>query len=88
MTQPMPPANQPSRRDILRPVEMLVGAGIAGVFVGLVVLLATRELLLSVIALGVAFIVVLVVLAMFAMTWKPDAEETADLDEQDRDSGH
>ncbi|MET0726283.1 MAG: hypothetical protein ABWY36_08010 [Leifsonia sp.] len=77
------PSHQPSRRDLLRPIEMVAGAAIASVFVGLVVLMVTREFMLSVISFGVVFIIVLVALAMFAITMKPDAAETADLDEQD-----
>ncbi|MEJ3405700.1 hypothetical protein WDJ51_13245 [Rathayibacter sp. YIM 133350] len=82
------PLPEPSRRDLLRPVEMVVGALIASAFVGVIVLMATREIGLAAIALGVVFIITLVVLAMFAMTWKADDSEVADLDEQDGDGAH
>ncbi|MET0726029.1 MAG: hypothetical protein ABWY36_06730 [Leifsonia sp.] len=88
-----PPVPQPSRRDLLRPIEMVGGAAIAAIFVGLIVLMVTREPVLAVISLGIVFIVVLVVLAMFAITMKPNDAENADIDEQngegpDRPSGH
>lgn len=71
---------KPSRRDVLRPVEYVAGAAIAAIFVGVIAIITTRDLPLSVIAAGGVFIVVLVVLALLAMTVKPDAAESAELD--------
>ena len=51
-------------------------------FLGLVILLVTRDVVLSLIGLGITFIVVLVVIAMFALGMKPNAAEKSDLDEQ------
>lgn len=82
----------PSRRDRTRPVELLGLSAIFAVFVGLVVLISTRELELALIFAGIAFIVSLVVLAMLALAVRPDKDEKLDLlsqdDEQDRDRGH
>jgi hypothetical protein len=79
------PAHQPSRSDRLKPVELLaISAGMA-LFVGLTILGTTRELMLSVIGLGVTFIVALVVIAMLVLGMKPNASEQSDLDEQ---NGH
>lgn len=75
---------QPSRKDRLRPLELIGFSAVMAGFVGLVVLLSTREFVVGVISFGVAFIVVLVAIAMFSLTFKPDAAEIADLDEQDR----
>ena len=72
----------PSLREQLRPVELLGIAAVIGVFVGLVVLLSSREPLLAVIMFGIAFIVVLVVLALFVLGLKPDGAEKEDLAEQ------
>jgi hypothetical protein len=72
----------PTRSERFRPLELLALAGGFGLFTGLVVLGATREPLLAVIFLGIAFIVALLMLAMFALAVKPDAIETADLAEQ------
>jgi type IV secretory pathway VirB3-like protein len=72
----------PSRRDRLRPVELLGISAIVAVFVGLVVLMSTRELNLSVIFLCIAFIVVIVVLAMLQLA------STSDQDDNDMLGGH
>jgi hypothetical protein len=77
----------PTRRDRLRPVELLVFAAIIAVFIGFVVVFSTREWMLGGIFAGVGFIVSLVVLATLAITTKPDLEERRDIDDQDR-AGH
>jgi hypothetical protein len=78
-----PQTFQPTRKDRLRPAELIaVSAGMA-LFVGLIVMLSTREIVLSLIFFGVAFIVVLVAIAMFSLSFKPDDAEIADLKEQD-----
>ncbi len=74
---------KPSRRDVLRPAEYVGGAAIAAIFVGVVVLVSVREPILALIGAGIAFIVVLVVLALLSMAIKPNAEETAELHEGD-----
>jgi hypothetical protein len=74
---------QPSRRDRFLPAELLgISAGL-GVFVGLIVLIATREFILAGIALGVAFILSLVLMALFALAFKPTTAEVEDIHEQD-----
>lgn len=78
-------AHQPSRSDRLKPAELLGISGVMALFVGLTILLTTRELMLSVIGLGVTFIVALVVIAMLVLGMKPNASEQTDLDEQ---NGH
>ena len=82
--------NQPSRRDRLKPVELLVLSAVMSLFVGLVVLLSTREPILAAIFFGVAFIVSLVILAMFSLSIKPnDAEQhEIDDDEEPKPSAH
>ncbi|MFF2372104.1 hypothetical protein [Agromyces sp. NPDC058110] len=85
---------QPTRREVLRPAEYVGGAAIAAIFVGVVVIGVTRDVVLTAIATGGVFIIVLVVLALLAMAIKPDAAESAELDddaaaraERDGDSG-
>ena len=68
---------------MLRPIEYVGGAAIAAVFTGVVVLLTTRDFTLALIIAGIAFIAVLMVLALLAMTMKPNAEETAEIDGTD-----
>lgn len=78
---------EPSRRDRMRPAELVGFSAVIALFVGLVTLMATREWALSGIAFGVVFIITLVVLAMFSLSFKPNAEESQDLDEQDHGTG-
>lgn len=82
--------NQPSRRDRLKPVELLVLSAILSLFVGLTVLLTTRDPILAAIFFGLAFIVVLVVMAMFALSIKPNEREQHEIDDEDSDhpKGH
>jgi uncharacterized membrane protein HdeD (DUF308 family) len=82
--------NQPSRRDRLKPVELLVLSAVMALFVGLVVLLSTRQPLLAVVFFGVAFIVSLVIMAMFSLSIKPNDREQHEIDDdtQDRPTGH
>jgi hypothetical protein len=79
---PPAPADQPSRRDRFLPTELLGISAALGVFVGLIVLIATREFVLAGVALGIAFIVSLVLMALFALAFKPNAAEVHDLEEQ------
>ncbi|WP_022881944.1 hypothetical protein [Gryllotalpicola ginsengisoli] len=88
MSNPSPkPGRTPSRREVLRPAELVGGAALLGVFAGLVVLIAARSLVDAGVAFGVAFIVALVVVALFVQSLKPDAEEEADIEEQDAAHG-
>jgi NhaP-type Na+/H+ and K+/H+ antiporter len=78
--------HQPSRSDRLRPAELVGLSGAMALFVGVVILLTTREIVLSAIAFGITFIIALVSIAMFALGMKPNAAEESDLDEQNH--GH
>jgi membrane protein implicated in regulation of membrane protease activity len=75
----------PSLRDRTRPLELLGLSGVLALFAGLVVLMSTRDLILALIFLGIAFIVALVVLAMLSLAVGPTVDEQSDHDEQDRD---
>ena len=80
---------QPSKRDVFKPVELIVLSAVMALFVGLTVLLSTRSPLLAVIFFGVAFIVVLVVIAMMVLTFKPNKSEQTELDDDELPpSGH
>ena len=76
------PPHQPSRSDRLKPAELVGISAVMGLFVGLTILLTTREVVLSLIALGITFIIALVVIAMLVLGMKPNAAEIDDLDEQ------
>lgn len=79
MTQtPAPEQNSsvdPSRRDRLRPLELLLLSGILGVFAGGIVLFTTRNWVLTGIFLGIGFIVSLVFMALLGLGGKPSAED-------------
>ena len=79
---------KPSRNERTRPVELLVMSGVLGVFAGLVVLMSTREIVLALIFMGIAFIVSLVVLAMLSLAVQPTGDEKIDLAEQDDEQGN
>jgi hypothetical protein len=75
----------PSLRDRMRPAEFVGIAAVLALFVGLIVLMSTREPILSLVFFGIAFIVTLVVLALFVLGMKPDADEKRDLAEQNHE---
>jgi hypothetical protein len=75
-------------RDVLKPVELLALAAGMGLFTGLIALMSTRDIVIALIAFGVAFIVGLVLLAMFALSIAPTEDEKRDIEEQDRPSSH
>lgn len=90
MTQPPEPDERqpvtPSRRDRLRPLELIGFSAVLGVFAGLVVLLTTREIVLALIFLGVGFIVSVVMVALVGLGGKPsdeDLEARKDLQQPD-----
>jgi hypothetical protein len=78
----------PSFRDRIRPVELLALSAGLGVFAGLVVLVSTRDFVLALIFLGIAFIVTVVVLAMLALAVTPTGDERLDIEDQDREQRH
>lgn len=82
MTQNTP--RKPSRSEKLKPIELVGFSGVMAVFLGLVVLMSTRDVVLALIGFGGTFILVLVVIAMLVLGMKPNPAERSDLDEQDR----
>jgi len=80
--------SKPSRKDRTKPAEILVLSGVMAVFAGLIVLMSTRDIILSLIFTGLAFIVALVIMAMLVLAVRPDGEEQIDLDEQNHPEGH
>ena len=65
----------PSRRDRLRPLELLAFSAVLGVFAGGVVLMATRNWVLTGIFFGLGFIVSVVFMALLGLGGKPSAED-------------
>ncbi|MBK0418712.1 ABC transporter ATP-binding protein [Leucobacter sp. CSA1] len=81
MTEPTPPADAeqnpvtPSRRDRLRPLELLGFSGVLAVFAGLVVLMTTRDIVLAAVFAGAGFIVSVMMVALVGLGKKPSAED-------------
>ena len=73
----------PTLRDRLKPVELLIVSALIGLFTGLVVLMSSRDLILSRSSFGAVFIVCLVSMAMFVLAIKPNKKELLDIEEQD-----
>ncbi|GAB2526128.1 hypothetical protein [Paramicrobacterium agarici] len=74
---------KPSKREMLKPLELLSIAAAFGIFAGLITLMSTRDFLLTVMFTGVAFIVGLVFLALFALTIKPNKIEQEEIHRDD-----
>lgn len=94
MTQSPEPAQhdpvKPTRRDRLRPLELLVFSTVLGVFAGLIVLLTTRDLMLGVIFLGIGFISSVLMVALVGLGGKPsaaDIEARKDLQQPENGQG-
>jgi len=75
---------KPSRSEKLKPVELVGFSAVMALFLGLTVLMSTRDVVLALIGFGGTFILVLVVIAMLVLGMKPNPAERNDLDEQDR----
>jgi bacteriorhodopsin len=67
----------------MRPFELVGVALIVGIFIGLVVLMSTRDLTVSAVWLGVSFIAMLVISATVVLMIKPRKDELADIEELD-----
>jgi cyanate permease len=68
----------PTRRQRLRPLELVVMAALVAGFVGVVVLVTTRDLSLASIFAGVAFIAALLLLAMLALVETSDPTDPSE----------
>jgi len=68
----------PTRRQRLRPVELVVMAALAAAFTGVIVLITTRDISLASIFAGVAFILSLLLLAMLALVETSDPTDPSD----------
>jgi hypothetical protein len=75
---------EPTRRDRYRPAELVTLSAVIGVFGGLVTLMSTRDVVLSLIFFGIIFIITLVTIALLVLATKPSEDEKHDLDEQNR----
>lgn len=67
--------NTPSRSARLKPLELLGFSGVLAVFAGLIVLMSSRSIVLTLIFAGVAFVVSLLFVAMIGLGGKRSAED-------------
>ena len=74
---------EPTRRQRLRPFELVGLSFLIAVFGALVVLVTSREIIFTLIVFGASFIVSLVVIAMAVLAIKPNKAELADIEELD-----
>jgi len=74
---------EPTRRQRLRPFELVGLSFLIAVFGALVVLVTSREIIFTLIVFGASFIVSLVVIAMVVLAIKPNKAELADIEELD-----
>lgn len=73
---------QPTKRERLKPFELIGIAALLGLFTGIVVLMSSRDFTLSATWFGLTFIIAVVVLAMFVLAAKPNKNELLDIEEQ------
>jgi hypothetical protein len=78
---------RPALRSRLRPLELVGISAAIAVFVGLVVLMGTREPLLALEFAGVAFVGAIVVTATLLLAATPK-DERPDADREDDPKGH
>lgn len=71
--------SRPSRRQRLKPLELVAMAAMLGVFSGGIALLGSRSIDVALVLAGIAFIAALLVLAMLALV----ADDPAAPDEDD-----
>jgi hypothetical protein len=63
---------EPRHSERLRPGELVGLAALVALFIGLVTLLVTRDVILSIIVFGAAFVVDLIALAMLMLAVTPN----------------
>lgn len=71
-----------TKRERFKPFELVGIAALLGLFTGLTVLMASRDVILSATWFGLTFIITVVVLAMFVLAAKPNKNELLDIEEQ------
>ncbi|WP_347755074.1 ABC transporter ATP-binding protein [Agrococcus sp. ProA11] len=75
--------HEPSRRQRLKPFEYVVFAAVAGLFIGLVVMLTVRDVTLAIVFGGIGFIATLLLTATLMLAVKPKGRASADLDKRE-----
>lgn len=76
---------EPTKKDRLRPAELVGFSAILAIFTALIVLASTREWWLTGISLAVSFIIVLVIVALLSMSFQPQSPEIEEIRQQSED---
>lgn len=66
---------EPSKKDKLKPLELVGFSAVLAVFATLIVLMTTKNLQLALIVLALVFIVTLMVVALIGLGIKPNPED-------------
>ncbi|MBC7442368.1 MAG: hypothetical protein H7311_07580 [Ramlibacter sp.] len=80
MTQNTP--RKPGRSELMKPKEIFGFSGVMALFLGVVVLMSTRDVLLSLFGTAVTFVIVLAVILLLVRTMKPNTAEKTDTDDE------
>lgn len=75
-------------RDRLRPLELLGFSGAIALFTGIVILVSTRNWTITLIGFGVAFIAAILVIALLALSEKPNSTSQQVLRDEDDQPPH
>lgn len=65
----------PSRRDRLKPLELLGFSAVLAVFAGLIVMMSTRSWMLTLVFAGIAFITSVMMVALVGLGKTPSEED-------------
>lgn len=66
---------RPSRRERVKPLEIVGFSGVLALFTALVVVFVTDDFILALIFAGIAFIVALMIFALLALSIRPRSPE-------------
>lgn len=77
------PQNTPTMRDRLKPAELLGFAGVLSIFAGIVVLISSRQIVLTLVFMLIAFILSVLIVALLGLGGTPSEED----DEARKDLG-
>ncbi|HLP22672.1 MAG TPA: hypothetical protein VK139_01345 [Microbacteriaceae bacterium] len=77
----------PSRREVMRPWELIIGSALAALFAGVIIFAGTRSFELATIATVGIFIVAVMVLAMCVLAIQPSKDEIAEIAQRDANAG-
>jgi membrane protein implicated in regulation of membrane protease activity len=75
-------------RDRLRPLELLGFSGVIALFTGVVILFSTRNWTITLVGFGVAFIAAILVIALLALSEKPNSTSQQVLRDEDDQPPH